>query len=113
MYFDAQKELYGRECIEYEHGFVCFDPIFPDKSMYIQLLYVKPEHRKLGYAKEILRDLKKQFKVKVFSGFIDKKSGPYINTLNAHLKAGYEVVKNNEDSLIVQLDSKKLNKDFK
>jgi hypothetical protein len=104
MYIDAQKEMYGRDVIEYDHGYVLFKR-YEDNSIYIHFMYTKPEFRQQSKARMVLNDLKKKFNVSYFTGYVDKTSGPWRNALIAHLKGGYDIVSVNEESIIVSLDA--------
>ncbi len=44
MYADYIKELYNRETIESDHGFITYS--FEKDAVYIQDIYIKPEMRK-------------------------------------------------------------------
>lgn len=100
---DAQEELYGRITEVFDHGFVVYEPLCADNSMYVHLLYIKPEFRKKGKAKEVLRYLRDKHGVTYFSGYIDKTTGSYKESLLAHVHAGYDIVSASNSAIVVRL----------
>lgn len=104
MYKDAQKEMYGRDLIEYDHGYVLFKR-YEDDSIYIHFIYTKPECRGKGKAKLVLNDLKKRFGAKYFTSYVDKTSGPWRNALICHLAVNFDIISANEQTIVLQLDT--------
>ena len=108
MYIESQKELYGRQVEVLDYGFASFDPIYTDGGLYIHFLYIKPECRKTGKGRDLLRFLREKYEVIYFSGYIDKTSKTYKESLLAHIKAGYDIVGATDISLVVTLDAGKI-----
>lgn len=90
MHSDFQREMYGRETIETEKGFIVFN-VYEDKSAYIHQLYVKPEFRKKGSGHELEMEIVKKYKVTKLACYVDCTSDNPEQSLLAILNVGYKI----------------------
>ena len=64
MYKDFNKEQFDRDTLECDEGFIIYSK-YPDNSIYIHILYVKPEYRKKGTGSGLEQKLIDKFDLEI------------------------------------------------
>jgi ribosomal protein S18 acetylase RimI-like enzyme len=103
MIKECFKELMNLDLYEEEHGFILFR--IDGKFVYIYLMYVKPEHRKSHYAKNMADNLCKKAKEHLGCTHLMADIQPSNLTATMAMKVliayGMEVKEANHDEIIL------------
>ena len=101
LYANYCKEMYGRDIITDEYGFIVYTA-FEDDSLYIHSVYVTEEKRGTNYY-TYLEDkvISKEEPTSIFC-YVDLTTKNPTQSLKAILKAGYEIVDSNKESLMLK-----------
>lgn len=92
MWKSYLKEREGSEVLEFEHGFAVVRELVD--CLYLQDIYVKPEHRNSGYGRKILavvEDAAKDMGFKYVLGSCSPKAEGSTASLQAILACGFEL----------------------
>lgn len=101
LYGRFQKELYGREIIEDEFGFILYSK-FDDNSVYAHSLYVLPEKRNEGKGRELEARLIEKERPSVIYSYIDLTTNNPDLSIKAHFGAGYSIFAANETAITMK-----------
>lgn len=98
-YSNFQKELYGRETIWDDNGFVVYSPK-GDGSVYVHAIYVKPESRKKGAASVLMEKIVFKENPTLFCSYVDLHTSNYNDAVKIHLAYGFKIYKATSDSIL-------------
>lgn len=98
MQEDFQREMYGRETINTEKGYILFN-VYEDGSAYIHQLYIKPEYRKSGAGHELEMEIVRKYGVNKLACYVDCTSNNPEQSLLAILNVGYKIVNINGSNI--------------
>lgn len=98
MYSDFQKEMYGRDTLHTEHGFVVYKA-YEDMSLYIHAIYVKKSRRDLKIGSEMVDHIVESTKCNKIYSYVDLTTENPELSIKAHLGYGFKVHKATQDSM--------------
>lgn len=90
MFNDFQKEQFNRETIQTDKGFITYE-VCEDNSIYIHILYVKPNSRGKFYGKVLEDMVIERHKPWALFCYVDLTSNCPEKSLATILKAGYSI----------------------
>jgi len=99
MYKAFQKEQFGRETIEQDEGFIVYN-YYEDGSLYIHILYVKPEVRNTGIGYKLEQILIDKYAPKEIYCYVDLTSDNPELSMQAILGVGYKVWQSNNEKIV-------------
>jgi len=105
MYDKFQKELYNRETIQTDKGYILFE-VYDDKSAYIHQLYVEPEYRKEGYGHTLEMMIVEKYDVNRLACYVDCSSNNPEQSLLAILNVGYKIYNMDKNTIQFYKDIK-------
>lgn len=103
MWKDAQKELYGFDTYENEHGFILYQS-YDDGSCYIKLIYCKPESRNKGNIFNLYKNFCLEVKPTLISGTVDVNGKDPEKNLLLYLNMGAKIKNINGLSIVFVLE---------
>ncbi len=93
MWTDYKKELEGRSAIETDYGFIVYD-FYENQDVYLEEIYVKPEHRRKKAATELVDMVIEIAKLKgsknVWASIVPSKNNP-TSSMEAHIAYGFKI----------------------
>lgn len=98
QYIDSQKELYGRDALVFNEGFLIYKA-FEDKSLYIHLAYVEPLKRNLGLITTMTDKLVEITETETIHSYVDLTTEVAELSVQAHIGYGFKIVKAINNSL--------------
>lgn len=99
MFLAAQKEMYGRDVIYNSSTYIIYK-LHEDKSLYVHMIYTRPEDRKTGQGKKLLEELVSLTEAKSLVGYVDLTTNNPELSIYTHLSYGAKVLKSNPDSIV-------------
>ncbi len=99
MYKAFQKEQFGRETIELDEGFITYS-CYEDSSLYIHILYVKPEVRSKGVGQKLEQLLINKYAPKEIYCYVDLTSVNPEISMQAILGVGYKLWQSNNEKIV-------------
>jgi GNAT superfamily N-acetyltransferase len=103
LWAQYQEEMGGARFIEHEWGFVAY--FVRDRGIESPHVYVIPERRKEGKARQLLEELEavaREHKKEYIFGMIKMDSETKTESLIAHLRGGFEPHSTTTDALILR-----------
>lgn len=98
MYASFQKEMYGRETMCNEHGFITYK-CFEDMSLYIHSIYVKENRRDLHIGKNMVDGLVEITKCTKIYSYVDLTTNNPELSIKAHLGYGFKIHKTAQETI--------------
>lgn len=102
MYKEFQKEQFNRDTIEVDNGFVTYNYYPEDHSLYIHIIYVKPEHRNEDISYNLELALIEKYSPKEIYCYVDFSSENPELSLIAILKRKYKICSSNNEKMILR-----------
>lgn len=102
LYIKSQNELYGRSVYFTDKGFITYKVI--GDVLYIHLIYVDKDYRRLKVGENLLLTLIKSTGAKTLLGYVDKEAKNWEESLKVHLTYGASILKETETQISVYKD---------
>ena len=100
LYTDYCKEMYGRDVIAYEHGFIVYK-LYTDNSLYIHAIYVDEDKRGTDYYRRLEYSALKETQPDSVYCYVDLTTVNPDQSLRAIMKAGYKIWKSTPESIML------------
>lgn len=101
MYNRYCKEMYGRDVLVEEHGFIVYK-IYEDNSLYIHAIYVDKDKRKEGYGRYLEQKvINKENPSSVFC-YVDLTTNNPELSLKSILMGGYNIHNTTSETIILK-----------
>jgi GNAT superfamily N-acetyltransferase len=98
LYAAAQKELYNREVIYNNDGYIVFKPM-QDNSMYIHMIYVARDKRKSNVGIKLLNTVIEKYKPKSIVGYVDLTTTNPELSISTHIHNGAKIIESTPTSI--------------
>lgn len=102
MWKDAQKELYGSDTVENEHGFITYQK-YEDGSAWLKLIYIKKESRGTGEGLNLYRVFCNTENPTTVTGTVDITAKYAEENLFLYLKMGAKIKEAHDNVIIYNL----------
>lgn len=101
-YKKYQQELYGRDILETEHGFIIYKFFPEDSLLYIHSLYIDERFRKLSIGKNLEQSLIDSLKPDRCLCYVDLETRNPELSLKAILAANYNILKVDSNKIVLE-----------
>lgn len=101
MWKEFQEEQFDRQTIELDEGFITYNT-YEDNSLYIHILYVKPEYRSKGVGAKLERMLIELHNPNCLYCYVDLTSRDPDISLQAILGVGYNIDSVNPEKIVLK-----------
>lgn len=98
LYIEAQKELYSREVICNDDGYIVFKPL-KDNSMYIHMIYVTKDKRKSNVGISLLNTVIEKYKPNSIIGYVDLTTTNPELSISTHIHNGAKIIESTPTSI--------------
>ena len=103
MYAEYCKEMYGRDVLVDEHGFIVYK-LYEDNSLYIHAIYVDKEKRQKGYGRYLEEKIINKEKASSVYCYVDLTTDNPELSLKSILMGGYTVHSSNSETIVLKKD---------
>ena len=107
MYADYMKEIYGREVITTEAGFVAYTAKDAEGTVVIHSIYVAPEGRRKGVTAHLEGLVIAKEDPTFLMGYVDLTSSTPERSIMGLIKSGYLITRTNGDIIYLGKQVKK------
>lgn len=103
LYELCQEEMYGRSVLSTQDGFVVYKE-FPEDVLYIHLIFVRKEKRKLGLGNKLFTELLRKTSPKTVIGYVDKTATNHDLALSIYKAHGAKILKESKEAVTFYKD---------
>ncbi len=103
MYKDYCREMYDRDVLIDEHGFIVYK-IYEDNSLYIHAIYVEKDKRKEGYGRYLEQKVINKENVSSVYCYVDLTTSNPELSLKSILMGGYTIHASDQEKIVLRKD---------